>query len=109
MRKKYREKILEINKKRAEAVDKLARSWNPLPERGKSLKRLNKEFSTNSNFINCKQKCMNKGKYQGINLNDIPVWYLSWVVNTISLNQSELELIRKYINNKEKQYSNGKK
>lgn len=97
MRKKYKEKILERNKKRAEEVDKLARSWNPLPVRGQTLPRMNKEFSTNSNFINCAQQCMNKGKYQGIDIKDVPVWYLKWVVDNITLNPSELNLIRKRI------------
>lgn len=84
---------LEQSKK----VDELAKSWNPLPERGKSLPRINKEFSTNSNFINCSQQCMNKGKYQGIDIKDVPIWYLNWVVNNIQLNQSELNLIKKRI------------
>lgn len=94
---KQKQKILERNKKRAEEVDKLAKSWNPLPVRGQTLPRMNKEFSTNSNFINCAQQCMNKGKYQGINIKDVPIWYLKWVVDNITLNPSELNLIRKTI------------
>jgi hypothetical protein len=89
----------KYKKEESEKVDKLARSWTPLPERGKTLSKVNKVFSTNSNFINCAQQCMNKGKYQGIDIKDIPVWYLKWVVNNIELNDSELKLIRKTINN----------
>jgi len=98
MNEKQKQKILKKNKKVAEAVDALAKSWNPLPERGKTLsKKVNKEFSTNSNFINCAQQCMNKGKFQGIDIKDVPIWYLKWVVDNISLNPSELNLIRKRI------------
>jgi hypothetical protein len=93
-----RKKALQAKKlEQSKKVDELAKSWNPLPVRGQTLPRINKEFSTNSNFINCAQRCMNKGKYQGIDIKDVPVWYLKWVVDNITLNQSELNLIRKVI------------
>ena len=76
-------------------VEALAKSWNPLPERGKTLKRLSSTIERHSNFINCKQGIMNVGKYKGIELKDVPIWYLKWVVNNIQLNQTELEIIKK--------------
>lgn len=94
---KARQKIIERNKKRAEEVDKLAASWNPLPVRGQQQVRLSSTIESNSNFINCKQKYFNKGKYKGIDVKDVPRWYLKWVVDNIQLNQSELNLIRKTI------------
>lgn len=81
----------------AAKVDALVKSWNPLPERGKTLPRLSSTIEKNSNFINCKQGVMNVGKYKGIELKDVPVWYLKWVANNIQLNKTELEIIRKRI------------
>jgi hypothetical protein len=78
-------------------VDALVKSWNPLPVRGQTLPRLSSTIQKNSNFINCRQGVMNVGKYKGIELKDVPVWYLKWVVNNIELNQTELEMIRKRI------------
>ena len=86
-------KKLEQSKK----VDELAKSWNPLPERGKTLPRLNSTIEKNSNFINCKQGYMNMGKYKGIDIKSVPIWYLRWVKANIQLNDTELNLIKKYI------------
>jgi uncharacterized protein (DUF3820 family) len=86
-------KKIEQSKK----VEQLAKSWNPLPVKGKSSKRLSSTIEKHSNFINCKQQCMNVGKYKGINIEDVPSWYLKWAAKNIELNQSELTLIRKFI------------
>jgi hypothetical protein len=78
-------------------IQKLSKSWNPLPVRGTSLPRLQSTVDRNSSFINCSQKYFNKGKYKGIFLKDTPQQYLKWVAQEIELNDSELKLIRKYI------------
>ena len=36
----------------------------------------------------------NVGKYKGIQVNDVPLWYIKWVVDKIQLNPTELNLIR---------------
>ena len=98
---KLRKEALQKKKlEQSKKVDELAKSWNPLPVRGQTLPRLNSTIEKNSNFINCKQAYMNVGKYKGIDITSVPIWYLKWVVNNIQLNESELKLIRKTINNK---------
>lgn len=97
---KLRKAALEKKKlEQSKRVDELAKSWNPLPVRGQTLPRLTSTIEKNSNFINCKQGYMNKGKYKGVDITSVPLWYLKWVVNNIQLNDSELKLIRKIINN----------
>lgn len=98
--KEIRESITRKKYLQSEKVDQLRKSWNPLPVRGQKQTRLSFTIEKNSNFINCKQGYMNMGKYKGIELKSVPLWYLKWVVDNIELNQSELELIRKTLKNK---------
>jgi len=91
------ELIKQKNLKKFAEVQKLSESWNPLPERGSSLPRLQSTVDRHSSFINCSQKYFNKGKYKGIFLKDTPQDYLKWVISEIELNNSELKLIRKFI------------
>ena len=85
------------NLKKFAEVQKLSKSWNPLPVRGSTLPRLYNTVDRHSNFINCSKKYFNKGKYKGIFLKDTPQQYLKWVAQEVELNDSELKLIRKYI------------
>lgn len=78
-------------------VQKLSKSWNPLPVLGSSLPRLQSTVDRHSSFINCSQKYFNKGKYKGMFLKDTPQDYLKWVIAEVQLNDSELKLIRKFI------------
>ena len=89
--------IEERNLRKFAEVQKLSKSWNPLPERGSSLPRLQTTVDRHSNYINCSQKYFNKGSYKGIYLKDTPQQYLKWVVDQVYLNDSELKLIRKFI------------
>lgn len=82
-------------------VQNLGKSWNPLPERNQKNTRVNSSIDKNSNFINCNQHYFNVGKYKGMKLSSAPVWYMNWVVNNVRLNKSELNLISKYIKQKE--------
>jgi hypothetical protein len=91
------ENILNKNLQKFAEVQKLSKNWNPLPERGSSLPRLQNTVDRHSSFINCSQRYFNKGKYKGIFLKDTPQEYLKWVVQEIELNNSELKLIRKFI------------
>lgn len=91
------EVIKNNNLKKFAEVQNLAKSWNPLPQRGTSLPRLQNTVDRHSGFINCSQKYFNKGKYKGVFLKDVNQRYLLWVVQEVELNDSELKLIRKYI------------
>jgi len=85
-----------------EKVQKLGKSWNPLPRRedlGKTTRR-KESIEKKSGFINCAQGYFNVGKYKGIPVKDAPLWYLSWVVEKIELNPTELNLIRKVVKEK---------
>lgn len=95
---KYKRECIENNNlaKFAE-VQRLSKSWNPLPQRGSSLPRLQSTVDRHSSFINCSQKYFNKGKFKGVFLKDTPQYYIKWVVDEVELNDSELKLIRKYI------------
>ena len=92
-RSSLRKKKYEQSKK----VDELRKSWNPLPVRGATLPRLSSTIEKKSNFINCKQKYMNVGKYKGIDIIRVPLNYLIWVSKNIELNETELTLLRKTI------------
>jgi uncharacterized protein (DUF3820 family) len=94
--KNFRKQKLEQSQK----VKDLASSWNPLPVRGQSQIRLSTTVDKHSNFINCKQRYMNVGKYKGIDIKDVPFWYIKWVLKNIQLNETELNLIRKRLKNK---------
>jgi len=91
------ESIKNNNLRKFAEIQKLSKSWNPLPQRGSSLPRLQNTVDSHSSFINCSQKYFNKGKYKGIFLKDTPQQYLKWVAQEVELNDSELKLIRKYI------------
>lgn len=70
---------------------------NPLPIRGQiNNTKVFVSIESNSNFINCKGGYFNRGKYKGIPVKDVKKHYLKWVLENISLNQSELKLLRKY-------------
>jgi uncharacterized protein (DUF3820 family) len=76
--------------------------WNPPPRRedlGKGS-RLKLTIDERAGFINCAQGYFNVGKYKGVQVNDVPLWYLKWVVDKIQLNPTELNLIRIIIKNK---------
>ena len=97
-RKKYtRKSLIQQKYDSAKAVDELSKKWNPLPIRGKNIDRLNSTIEKNSNFINCAQKCMNVGKYKGIDIQRVPVTYLKWVLENIQLNVTEIGLVTKYL------------
>lgn len=97
-KREIREQTLRNRKlEQSNKLKQLVESWNPLPERGKTLPRLQSTVEKNSNFINCKQRYMNIGKYKGIDIKDVPTSYLKWVQKNITLNQAELNLIKKYI------------
>jgi uncharacterized protein (DUF3820 family) len=95
-RKQKQAEALEVKKRTlAEKVDLLRKSWNPLPVRGQKQKRLTYTIEKRSNFINCKQRVFNVGKYKGIDIKDVPTSYINWVRNNIELNDSELQLLKK--------------
>ncbi len=86
---------LELKKRTlAEKVDLLRKSWNPLPVRGQSNKRLTHTIEKRSNFINCKQRVFNVGKYKGIDIKEVPLSYIRWVKENIELNYTELQLLK---------------
>lgn len=97
LQKENEERAKEVNLRKFAEIQKLSKSWNPLPIRGSTLPRLHDTVDKHSNFINCSQKYFNKGKYKGIFLKETPQEYLRWVVINIELNNSELKLIRKFI------------
>ena len=79
-------------------VQRLSKSWEPLPERTKpSNVKIRTTVESNSNFINCSGGYFNVGKYKGVAVKDVPVWYMNWVISNINLNPTELKTIRKYI------------
>lgn len=83
-------------------VQRLAKSWDPIPDRNKpSDIKIRTTIQTNSNFINCSGGYFNVGKFKGVSVKDVPVWYMNWVVSNINLNPTELKTIKKYIKLKE--------
>jgi hypothetical protein len=95
-RKEKQAKALEARKRSlSEKVQLLRKSWNPLPIREQKQKRLSYTIEKRSNFINCKQRVFNVGKYKGIDIKDVPTSYINWVRNNIQLNDSELQLLKK--------------
>jgi len=96
LEKENEENIKQRNLKKFAEIQKLSKSWNPLPKVGDTLPRLGSTVDRHSNFINCSKKYFNKGKYKGVGLKDTPQQYLKWVVDMVELNDSELKLIRKY-------------
>ena len=95
---KLRNKILNDYQK----TQALGSSWNPPPKREDLNKVVRRKESVErrAGFINCKQKYFNVGKFKGIPVKDVPLWYLKWVVDKIQLNPTELNLIRVIIKNK---------
>jgi hypothetical protein len=94
-RKEKQAAAFELRKRTlAEKVELLRKSWNPLPVRGQKQKRLSYTIEKRSNFINCKQRVFNVGKYKGIDINEVPKWYISWVKANIELNDTELQLLK---------------
>jgi hypothetical protein len=91
------ENIKNINLKKFAEVQKLSKSWNPIPQRGSTLPRLQSTVERHSNFINTSKGYFNKGKYKGIQVKDVNKQYLQWVKDNIHLNISELKLIKKYL------------
>lgn len=86
---------LELKKRTlAEKVELLRKSWNPLPVRGQLNKKLSYTIEKRSNFINCKQRIFNVGKYKGIDIQEAPLSYISWVKRNIKLNDTELQLLK---------------
>ena len=86
---------LEVKKRTlSEKVELLRRSWIPLPVRGQKQKRLTHTIEKRSNFINCRQAIFNVGKYKGIDINEVPKWYIDWVKKNIELNDTELKLLK---------------
>lgn len=95
-RKEKQAASLKLKKKTlSEKVQLLRKSWNPLPVREQKQKRLSYTIEKRSNFINCKQRYFNMGKYKGIDIKDVPTSYINWVRNNIQLNDSELQLLKK--------------
>jgi hypothetical protein len=94
-RKEKQAAALELRKRTlAEKVELLRKSWNPLPVRGQKQKRLTHTIEKRSNFINCRQRIFNVGKYKGIDINEVPKWYIDWVKKNIELNDTELRLLK---------------
>lgn len=94
-RKEKQAASLKLKKKTlSEKVQLLRKSWNPLPVREQKQKRLSYTIEKRSNFINCKQRYFNMGKYKGIDIKDVPTSYINWVRNNIQLNDSELQLLK---------------
>lgn len=95
-----RNKILNDYQK----VQQLNSSWNPPPRREdlNMVVRRKESVERRAGFINCKQKYFNKGKFKGVLLKDVPLYYIKWVTDTIDLNPTELQLIRKTLTEKNK-------
>lgn len=94
---KLSKKLKELNR-----IQELGRSWNPPPRREDLNKVVRRKESVEkrAGFINCAQKYFNVGKYKGIKVKDVPLWYLTWVTEKIELNPTELKLLREVIKNK---------
>jgi hypothetical protein len=45
-----------------------------------------------------KEMEMNRGKYRGVNISDVPQYYLEYIINKWDLTDDEEELIKEYIN-----------
>jgi len=85
-------------------LHKVGTPWNPPPKRedlGKGY-RSKETVERRAGFINCKQRYFNKGKFKGVLLKDVPLYYIKWVTDTIDLNPTELQLIRKTLTEKNK-------
>lgn len=59
--------------------------------------RLSLTIEKKSNFINCKRGYMNVGKYKGINLDKVPIYYLKWLLSNMELNKTEKDLINRIL------------
>ena len=84
-------------------VQELGSSWNPPPRREDLNKspRLKQSVEKRAGFINCAQGYFNVGKFKGVQVKDVPTWYLTWVLDKIELNNTELNLIRKVVKTKQ--------
>ena len=105
MSKKHKMTRSKINKKNFDEFNKvqeLSKSHNPLPKRNQKNVRLRSTIELHSGFMNARQGYFNVGKYKGIDLKYVPTSYMKWVVDSIRLNESELQLVRKYIKQKSK-------
>jgi hypothetical protein len=92
---------LKTGLERLERLEKLNRSWNPLPELTPT--KLYSTISPQSNFINCSGGYFNKGKFKGSQVTKVDVGYLRWVERNVSLNETERKLITKVISSKPQQ------
>jgi hypothetical protein len=97
-----RSKIRKKNFDEFNKVQELAKSHNPLPKRNRKNVRLRSTIELHSGFMNARQRYFNVGKYKGVDFKHVPLWYMKWVVDTIRLNEAELQLVRKYIKHKGK-------
>ena len=59
--------------------------------------RLNSTIEKKSNFINCKRGYMNVGKYKSIDLHNVPIHYLNWLILNVELNKTEQNLINRIL------------
>jgi hypothetical protein len=102
-RKKFKKKTTKDIFREYQKVQELGKSWNPPPRREDLNKtpRLHQSVERRAGFINCAQGYFNVGKYKGIKVKDVPTWYLTWVIDKIELNNSELNLIRKVVKTKQ--------
>jgi hypothetical protein len=60
--------------------------------------RLSSTIEKKSNFINCKRGYMNVGKYKGVDLKRVPIYYLKWLILNMELNKTERSLINRILN-----------
>jgi uncharacterized protein (DUF3820 family) len=91
-RKEKQEASLKKKKKTlSEKVQLLRKSWNPLPVKVKEPVYI---IETRSNFINCKKRYFNMGKYKGVDVREVPKSYIRWVKDNVKLNDSELQLLK---------------
>jgi hypothetical protein len=60
--------------------------------------RLSSTIEKKSNFINCKGGYMNVGKYKGVDLDRVPIYYLKWLILNMELNKTEQNLINRILN-----------
>lgn len=87
----------KIQKKAEKDIIQKSKGDTKPPTPTKDL-RLSSTIEKKSNFINCKGGYMNVGKYKGIDLNNVPIYYLKWLLLNMELNKTERNIINRILN-----------
>ena len=99
---KLKEKIKIRERKRRvdmiaeyDRVSNLSKQWNPLPTRKSTIPIVD---LSSINFVNCKERHFAAGMYTNQNIYKVPVGYIRWVLDNVTLTNKELKLLKSVIN-----------